>query len=273
MAQYSVELRHVISERGNIFNFPYEFYNEEKREKFEQDFIRHFYFREIGAETIDRFLVFLEDKFNTVFPYYNKLFEATEIEYDILDNYKLKETITVNRENVGSSTSTGTSNNTQTSESSESGNTSHSGTDTGSTSETANGSNSETRNDKKRFLDTPQGQTDLTNSKYLTTLNDDDSTSSGSSETEKTGTTSNTSESSDTSESSSNGTVTDAGRTETSVESTGSTSETTTLERRGNIGVDTDSDGIIKHLKLQKMLAEIQKLFFNECEDLFMLVY
>lgn len=305
MAKYSIELRHVVADRGNIFNFPYEFYDEKEREKFERDFIRHFYFREIGAETIDRFLLFLEDKMQTVFPYYNKMFEATKIEYNILDNYYLKESTSLKRENIGTSSgvssTVGQTFDNQTTETNEERNGSHendetkttdtqkNGTNSVEASQTVNGTTSETRNDKKRFLDTPNGQTDLTNSKYLTTLNDDDMTGSGTSKTEtdsKTDTT--TSETGkDTTTLKSEGSEEQTAKTDitftgeqrstadnnTRSRSEGSTNETIVIERKGNIGVDTDSDGIIKHLKLQEILTKIEKMFFDECEDLFMLVY
>ena len=64
MAQYTMELRTIIENGYNIFDFPYQFYDEEQRLKFQEHFIKHFYFREIGCDTIDRFKWYLEDKFN-----------------------------------------------------------------------------------------------------------------------------------------------------------------------------------------------------------------
>ena len=64
----------VIAEAAPLFfNFNFPFYDETKRAEFEQNFLRHFYMREIGLETIDYFMLRLEDKLNTIMPYYNKL--------------------------------------------------------------------------------------------------------------------------------------------------------------------------------------------------------
>ena len=356
MAKYTIELREIVKHR-NIFNFDYPFYDEKKRPDFEKAFIRNFYFREIGVETIDRFLFELETKMLTVFPYYNELFKVNQIEYSVLDNYSLKETTTINRENTGKSSgvssSVGQTADSQTSESEENrngqttGNTSGSSntdrTENGSTSGTTSGtaetnktgstsgtsSESGTINtsgsvneessgnveEQKRHHDTPQGKLSLNDGKYLTKLDHDTAETSG------TKTTDNTSESSESKSGESSGTTSENGTTETS-ETTSGTSETTGNEkqisssessgtskeeatskttfnseefttadtntraykndkmsesmeviRKGNIGIDTDADMIQKHIKLQQILKKIELMFFEECEDLFMLVF
>lgn len=345
MAKYTVELRKIIESGINIFDFPYVFYDEKKRKEFEQKFIRHFYFREIGAETVDRFKFYLRDKMETVFPYYNELFNAAAIKYDILDNYKLTEEITISRENTGKtsgiSSTVGQVSGSQATESKQnrtvdtSGNVTNEGTDTetettktdttnnstsnttttdtstgtSNGSKTTNGKNETTGNVVKKFLDTPQGQTDLSASAYLTTLNHDteDSTvtnsgtetttggtssesngtnkttvtGSGDSDTERKLTKNANSTQASTGKETESGTVTGSvqdeqksthdNNTRTYVDNR--TSETQTTVRRGNIGVDTDSDAIEKHIRLQKTLKQIELMFFGECEDLFMLVY
>lgn len=104
MAKYTIELKDVV-ETHNIFDFRYDFYDESKKHEFEQRFIKHFYFREIGCETIDRFKFYLEDKFHTIFPYYNELFKLNSIEYNPIENYNMSESQTVTRnkedKNVG----------------------------------------------------------------------------------------------------------------------------------------------------------------------------
>lgn len=348
MAQYTIELKDIVRTR-NIFNFNYPFYDEKKRKEFEQDFIRHFYFREIGTETIDKFCHYLEDKMLTVFPYYNKLLEASTIEYDILNNYRLTETMkrnvereennrgvssTVGRtqneqeatsnqkqvvDTVGNTTTIGSDeeeeNGTTTTTATGSSNSNTTGSSTTETSSdtTTNGTNNKTvsNNNIKKFLDTPQGLTDLSNSKYLTNLEQNTSngteadttnsttTASGTSETDNTtnvegSTTDNSTTNNEKSvnrDSTVNQDTTGKETTDNNIVSTvsdeqkhtednniksfskGVTDESYTIERVGNIGVDTDSDGILKHIKLQKVLAEIKTMFFNECEDLFMLIY
>lgn len=345
MAKYTIELKDVVAAGHNIFDFPYPFYDERKRHEFEEKFIRHFYFREIGCSTIDRFKVYLEDKMNVVFPYYNKLFEAAAIEYDLLNNYNLTEEFTTTRENTGKtagvSSTVGQLFGTQESESQNDrtvdsvGNadtmghdteteTSNSTTETTGTSktdttnsQTVEGSNNKTTTESvedskrnvKKFLDTPQGQTDLSNSKYLTDLTDvtedgeqtrngtesgtDTQTTngSGSSDTETTGdsetTTTRNGEKNTTVNQETTGkettddhvsaTVTDEQKTtqdnNTRTFMDSKQTETHTLTRIGNIGVQTGADMVRIHVELQKTLRKIERMFFDECEDLFMLVY
>lgn len=320
MAEYTIELKDVV-ENHNIFDFSYPFYDPLKRLEFEKRFIRHFYFREIGCPTIDRFKVYLEDKMNTVFPYYNKLMETATIDYDIMDNYRLKETYTRNVERKehgsGISSTVGKVYDEQTSESNqnktvdnvgkatvdgvdkqiEKGNSKTVSVETVDNDTTANTTTTTENKKVSKFLDTPQGQLDLTDSKYLTTLTQDNdngtntTNGSGTNDTVKDAET--TTDNSRTADTTSKETTDTTGKETTAdkVEvktnqeqrttndnntrtfSNGETKEEYTIERRGNIGVDTDSDGIMKHIKLQKVLQEIEKMFFDECEDLFMLVY
>lgn len=345
MANHTIELRHIVESGIPIFSFNYPFYDEKKKQEFEERFIKHFYFREIGCETIERFKWYLEDKMTTVFPYYNELFKSASIEYDVLDNYKLTETYTRNVEsdykNSGISSSVGrmtdkqdsetnetknvdsneTANSSETAEtkgseianaeSSETvtNNTTSSTTSEGDENKTLESTKNESQKIKKAFLDTPQGLTDLTDSKYLTTLNQDEVTANetinnsenssseqstkvnATADTTTKGSNENNSEHSATTDSNASQSRTgnekivgNANATTTSEQkstndnntrsyTTGETSESYTLTRRGNIGVDTDSDAIEKHNRLQKTLKNIEIMFFDECEDLFMLVW
>ena len=343
MAEYTIELRHVVS-RYDIFDFPYSFYDERRKRDFEEHFIRHFYFREIGSDTPERFKFYLEEKMHTVFPYYNELFKTAQIEYSVLDNYNIKETTTMKRENTGSSSgesyTVGTTTDEQSANSNESrqgqrstSNTGEStanetvqtdGENTHTSTETFDGvanqtieegktktaSETETIDDKivKKFLDTPQGKVNLDSTDFLTTINQDtkdQSTEKTLTETEtgnqtinKTENTEKTTMGTDTSTvettkkisdtTSGETTETDGSSTNTSSEFTGerrstndgairsrnegTTTESVEVTRKGNIGVDTDADMIQKHIKLQKILSQIERMFFDECEDLFMLV-
>lgn len=319
MAEYTIELRDVIKAH-NIFDFPYPFYDEKKRPDFERNFIRHFYFREIGQETVDRFKFYLEDKMNTIFPYYNELFRTAQIEYNILDNYNITEKTTMKRENVGSASGESyavgktideqnvetlieSSTNETEAENTE---VNRNNTDTfeGAIDQTISEDKEKTATEAstenyeivKRFLDTPQGRVDLSDNKYLTTLGQDtddreinkdltenengvQSTTRGENSTKTTvgkdeSTGDRTRESKENSKT--NSALTGEHRTSNDAavrsRSEGATSETVEFTRKGNIGVDTDSDMIQKHIKLQKVLTQIEKMFFDECDDLFMLV-
>lgn len=94
MARYSVELRDIIKSGVNIFNFNYEFYDPNKKADFETKFINHFYFREIGVETVGKFMHYLKCKCDETLPYYNMLFRTALIDYQKTINYSLTETLT-----------------------------------------------------------------------------------------------------------------------------------------------------------------------------------
>lgn len=304
MARYTIELKDIV-ETHNIFDFAYPFYDERKRADFERSFIRHFYFREIGCETIDRFKHYLNDKMNVVFPYYNELFKSASIEYDVLDNYKLTETYERKVENTGKSSGISStvgqvfdkaeSETKQNKTVDTTGEVDTVGKDT--TKETGNettdrtGEVSTTTTDQsvKKFLDTPQGLTDLSDSKYLTNLTQDNGngtqtvsseelTQTDSQRNVDTNTTTNT-ETTGKETTADNVEAVSSQETKTTADNNtrayteGEQKESYTLTRRGNIGVDTDSDAIEKHNRLQKTLKNIEKMFFDECEDLFMLVF
>ena len=97
MANFTLELRDLAhDENVGVFSFDYDFYSddEEVKKNFENRFIEHFYFDEIGFETIGRFKQRLKSKLNDIMPYYKQLYES-EIkskEIDFLLNKDLKET-------------------------------------------------------------------------------------------------------------------------------------------------------------------------------------
>lgn len=115
MAQYTLELRTILKSKDIFKSIDYELYNNDLKPIFEDKFIKRFYFREIGVETISRFLINLEQTLNEIMPYYKQLYDTTLLEYDVLNNNEVIEEIT--REIVkadkslvlGTSTSTGTS--------------------------------------------------------------------------------------------------------------------------------------------------------------------
>lgn len=91
MAKYTLELRHF---ENMVFDFEYNFYSEEARKNFEKKFIDHYYFNEIGFETVQRFKHNLKEYLNRVMPYYDQLYqiELRCKEIDFMLNKDLKET-------------------------------------------------------------------------------------------------------------------------------------------------------------------------------------
>ena len=95
MAKYTIELRALNNPPFfKLFDFEYDFYEESKKEQFEQKFIAYFYMREIEHETVEEFKHELRTKLNLIAPYYKQLYE-TELKsknIEFLLNKDLKET-------------------------------------------------------------------------------------------------------------------------------------------------------------------------------------
>lgn len=96
-ANYTIELRTIHeSDNMKVFDFDYDFYDDDMKSVFEEAFINHYYFNEIGFETIARFKQRLKSKLNLKYRYYKQLYE-TELkakEMNFLLNKDLKETFT-----------------------------------------------------------------------------------------------------------------------------------------------------------------------------------
>lgn len=95
MANYTLELRQISESKNlKVFDFDYAFYCEEHRKEFEEKFINHYFFHEIGVETIQRFKHNLKTKLNEIMPDYTQLYQTELAARDInfLLNKDLKET-------------------------------------------------------------------------------------------------------------------------------------------------------------------------------------
>lgn len=119
MAQYTTSIRNLCQVLSNkedytesinavvleaapkIFDFTFPFYDESKKIDWEVRFLKHFYMREISAETVSLFKLWLEDTLNQIMPKYNKMYLAAESEYKLFQTYAEHEELT--REGSGSS--------------------------------------------------------------------------------------------------------------------------------------------------------------------------
>ena len=94
MSKYTLQLRFLYEDENfNLFDFPYNLYNNDLKPWFEEKFYQHFMFYEIGFDTIGMFKQRLMSKLNDIFPYYKQLYE-TEIRakgIDFMLNKDLKE--------------------------------------------------------------------------------------------------------------------------------------------------------------------------------------
>ena len=94
MSNYTLELRYIYEDPNlNLFDFPYNLYDNDLKPSFEEKFFQHFMFYEIGFDSIAMFKQRLMSKLNDIFPYYKQLYE-TEIackDIDFMLNKDLKE--------------------------------------------------------------------------------------------------------------------------------------------------------------------------------------
>ena len=74
--------RAIEAGRKRIFTFDYDLFDENYKPVIETKFLRHYYVREIGMETVALWKLRLEDKWNMLLPYYNKLWRSELLEFN-----------------------------------------------------------------------------------------------------------------------------------------------------------------------------------------------
>lgn len=149
MSCYTIELRYLIEAGFELNLKKYPIFNEEYRETLNQLIIDHFYFREIGLETADRFNFKLGSRMQEIMPYYNLLYKALESDIMPLTNYyksiNLQTESSTSKEdekitNIDEIINTDTSSNSS---------------GTGQTTSTADTTNNTTTNNDRIYSDTP----------------------------------------------------------------------------------------------------------------------
>lgn len=152
--QVTVELRELVESGVDIWAFDYpSFYSGEDKAAFEKKVIDHYYFRQIGQETVGRWLHYFRSRIREIMPYYIQLYGTVKIMEELpspFDNVDVTETYSEER----TGTTTGTSSTTNT------------GTSTGEDTTTA----SHTEEHTRKFSNTPQGSISNLDS-YLTEAN------------------------------------------------------------------------------------------------------
>ena len=84
-----------------------------RREDLNQKIIDHYYFREIGFETVNRFLFHLQRKLNEIMPFYNQRYKSVDFAFNPLWNVDMSETFEHTVTGTGSTTTQGTNTNTE----------------------------------------------------------------------------------------------------------------------------------------------------------------
>lgn len=168
---------------NKIFTSKVPFFDESYRSLLCQKILKHYYLREICCETVGTWKLWMNERLETIMPYYNQLYESELIKFEPLNDVNLtrKHDRTVDgteeRNGETSDTNNGTREVTGTNDTKETG--------TGKT--TTSASSDETKRDL--YSDTPQGAiTGLENENYLTNARKitDNVTSSGNENTDTT---------------------------------------------------------------------------------------
>ena len=94
MSRWTTELRNIIASGIELPLNNYPIYKEEHRETLNNKIISHFMFREIGCDSVDKWLFFLERKMNEIMPLYNQRYASEDVEFNPLFNVDMTETIT-----------------------------------------------------------------------------------------------------------------------------------------------------------------------------------
>lgn len=116
-SKYTLQLYYIYRDKSyNLFDQPYNLYNNELKPYFEEKFFHHFMFYEIGFDNINIFKQHLISTLNDIYPKYKQLYE-TEIaskNIDFLLNKDLRESYVrkINGEVEGNSQATSTSDST-----------------------------------------------------------------------------------------------------------------------------------------------------------------
>ena len=239
MANYTMEINQMMNNTviGGVFTFPYDFYsdNEQDRKEFEQLFIQHFYFREIGFETPYHFKLRLQATLNLKMPYYRQLalteWDKVRTVEQMMTSKNLKESTTHEQSIKGNSSVDSQSNS--------------------SVNQSSEGSMNGTSNDLTKQSSLADGVSSVSlENGYLT------GTAQSNGQNQQSST--------------SSGNQTQASSDKSNANNEQILSETTTFHSMGDVGIQTPAYAITEW---RKVLLNLNEMLIKDCEDLFMKIY
>lgn len=246
----------VLSKSWNkVVTSNFAIFDEAYREKLVSKVLKHYYLREIGAETVGVWMLWMNTKFEEIMPYYNQLYESARLEfepfYDVdytrSSQRDVTETEHGSYENKGQTESSGSS------------------TDTGKTSNTRVGKTSEVGSSdgtsKDLYSDTPQGAlTGVESETYLTNARKITENGNNKTDVDETVTDSGTSEVKGTTSQSINSTLNNTNA------KTGEKGDSFSEGVRGKMGGASYSKMLIEY---RDTFINIDMMVINEFKDLF----
>ena len=287
----TIELRDIVTGDNPVdiwaFDYP-SYYQGDEKAAFEKKVIDHYYFRQIGQETVGRWLHLFRARIREIMPYYLQMYKSVEIMNKIEDpfgNVDVTETFeqTETGDRTGNTTGKTTANQTSSVESE----TDYTDTDTHTTtddtservSDTIN--ETDTRNEsaakEHRYSNTPSTSIDSLDD-YLTEASRDNDTIEGSNQHTGNNSRTATAEGEHTTIGTTTRTGTEAttGTGNSVTDTEGTTTEQSnntikhTLTRKGNQGVNTYAHDMIE---FRQSFIDVDMMIINNLQDLFLMVY
>jgi len=256
MSNFTTELRKIINSGVNIFNFDYDLHDPLYKPTLEEKIIKHYYFREIGSETVGRFIQRLDTKLNEILPKYNLMYEAVATGIDplqqkkssiikegtIIDDIDRGETVVIDDDTLDTTV-----------------------LDDDTTNQVVtvvDSDQSDVIANSQKFSDTPQGRTDLSNTDYLTELTEEDNNVTTALDSTSTSNVTGTQDS----------TTTVTGRKDTTTTTTGNEDQTRTVNETMT---STESDRTQADLleEFRRLYNDIDMLIIDDLGVLFMGLY
>lgn len=301
MASYTMQLRTIIEQptqyeeglslkerieigRKKLFDFDYPIFDESYRKVFETHFIRNFYMREIGVEVEELFKFNLETWLSINMPYFNKLFESELIKFDPLLNSEMNVTHTKQNDKIQNDNRDITRTSTENNETNQTMNQKSNSDSSFSTDEDVNTNtdSQRTTDDFERDLtsDNPDSRLAITTNdgqgviEYASgiderTRNNKENVTSGSTQKGKTQGTGESNTNLDVTGNETSERINEGTQKDTLVSDINEI-EDYIQHRVGKIGVQTYSKML---MEFRETFIRIERMIFDEMQELFMLVY
>ena len=231
------------------------------REELNKKLLNAYKYREIGFETVGRFIDELEIAMNEIMPKYNQLLFSLDQDFNILFNVDYQRTTTSDRNGTNENKITGTD--------SSSTNTMDSTSSTSNSEDSSETTTSLNNNSKSVHSATPQGQLSISTNDINSISYADDATWG---ENKNNDSTSSNGSTTSTSSSSSTGTNITQGSNESTSTGKNQENETVLETTKGNFGVVSSQDLILKY---RELILNVEQDIINDerISELFMRVF
>ena len=270
----------IAASRSKIFDFSYPIYESGHKPELETKILKHYYTREIGAETVGLWKLWLNERLNLIMPKYNKLYKmeaetiGKELQNIDVEFHSLREDdFTKLIDETRTDNLTHTSENTRTDNLADSSSFTRTDNLTDEIESDTSGSSNRLTTDK--FSDTPQGTvTNVNNDTYLTeyrSVSETETTTGGKSETgTHTGTQTNVGSEQHTGTQKNTGTNKDTGTQKNTGTNKDTGNQEITTEEKGYRGSKTYYDIMADYAD---KILNIDNLIINDLRDLFILLW